>query len=375
MVTAGIYMIARSSALYNLAPETLHFVAIIGLATAIFAATIAMRQYDIKKVLAYSTVSQLGFMFLALGVGAYTTAVFHVMTHAFFKALLFLGSGSVIHAMGGEQDIRKMGGLGKHMKITQATFLIGCLAIAGVPGLSGFFSKDEILAFSFAESPVLFSLAVLAAMMTSFYMFRLYFLTFRGKFRGTHEQEHHLHESPAAITIPLIVLAILSVVAGYIGLPAVISEHHALANFLAPVVRNMDEITHKLHELGHSTEWMLMGISSGLAIVMIFVAYAATRKPNFVPNTGLAKVLENKWYIDELYDAVFVRPIAAFSRISDKFIERAGIDGLVNGVGKTVRWSSDRMRLLQTGQVGFYIFVMVLGMVALFALSFFWIKL
>jgi NADH-quinone oxidoreductase subunit L len=375
MVTAGIYMIARSSALYNLAPETLHFVAIIGLATAIFAATIAMRQYDIKKVLAYSTVSQLGFMFLALGVGAYTTAVFHVMTHAFFKALLFLGSGSVIHAMGGEQDIRKMGGLGKHMKITQATFLIGCLAIAGVPGLSGFFSKDEILAFSFAESPVLFSLAVLAAMMTSFYMFRLYFLTFRGKFRGTHEQEHHLHESPAAITIPLIVLAILSVVAGYIGLPAVISEHHALASYLAPVVRNMDEITHKLHELGHSTEWMLMGISSGLAIVMIFVAYAATKKPNFVPNTGLAKVLENKWYIDELYDAVIIRPIAAFSRISDKFIERAGIDGLVNGVGKTVRWSSDRMRLLQTGQVGFYIFVMVLGMVALFALSFFWIKL
>src|SRR5690606_7428077 len=157
----------------------------------------------------------------------------------------------------------------------------------------------------------------------------------------------------------------LSVVAGYIGLPAVISEHHALANFLAPAVSNMAEITHKLHELGHSTEWMLMGISSGLAIVMIFVAYSATKTPNFVPNTGLAKVLENKWYVDELYDAVIIRPLAAFSRISDRFIEKAGIDGAVNGVGKTVRWGSDRLRLLQTGQVGFYIFVMVLGMVAL----------
>jgi NADH-quinone oxidoreductase subunit L len=369
MVTAGIYMIARSSALYNLAPETLHFVAIIGLATAIFAATIAIRQYDIKKVLAYSTVSQLGFMFLALGVGAYTTAVFHVMTHAFFKALLFLGSGSVIHAMGGEQDIRKMGGLGKHMKITQATFLIGCLAIAGIPGFAGFFSKDEILAAAYGHSPVLYYLGLAGALMTAFYMFRLYFLTFRGSFRGTHEQEHHLHESPAAITIPLIVLAILSIVGGYVGLPAVISEHHTLATFLAPVVSNFG-----LHHLSHETEWMLMGLSVGLVVVMIFVAYNATRRPNFVPNTGLAKVLENKWYIDELYDAVIVRPLAAFSRIADRFIEKAGIDGVVNGVGKTVRWGSDRMRLMQTGQVGFYIFVMVLGMLALFAMSFFWIK-
>ena len=369
MVTAGIYMIARSSALYNLAPETLHFVAIIGLATALFAATIAIRQYDIKKVLAYSTVSQLGFMFLALGVGAYTTAVFHVMTHAFFKALLFLGSGSVIHAMGGEQDIRRMGGLGKHMKITQATFLIGCLAIAGIPGFAGFFSKDEILAAAYGHSPVLYYLGLGGALMTAFYMFRLYFLTFRGSFRGTHEQEHHLHESPAAITIPLIVLAILSIVGGYVGLPAVISEHHTLATFLQPVVGNFG-----VHHLSHETEWMLMGLSVGLVVVMIFVAYNATKKPNFVPNAGLAKVLENKWYIDELYDAVFVRPIAAFSRISDRFIERAGIDGLVNGVGKTVRWGSDRMRLMQTGQVGFYIFVMVLGMLALFAMSFFWIK-
>ncbi|MBL7717904.1 MAG: NADH-quinone oxidoreductase subunit L [Flavipsychrobacter sp.] len=365
MVTAGIYMIARSNALYNLAPAILDFIAIIGLATALLAATIAIKQYDIKKVLAYSTVSQLGFMFLAIGVGAYTTAVFHVMTHAFFKALLFLGSGSVIHAMGGEQDIRKMGGLGKHMAITQGTFLIGCLAIAGIPGFAGFFSKDEILAAVYGHSPVLFALALAGALMTAFYMFRLYFLTFRGKFRGTHEQEHHLHESPAAITIPLVVLALLSIAGGYVGLPAVISEHHTLATYLSPVVSNIGA-----HHLSHETEWMLMGISVSLVLVMIAVAYNVTKKASFAPNTGIAKVLENKWYIDELYDAVIVRPMAALSRFSDKFVERAGIDGLVNGVGKTVRWGGDRLRLMQSGQVGFYIFVMVLGMVALFAFSF-----
>lgn len=369
MVTAGIYMIARSHALYSLTPEILHVVAVIGLATAIVAATIAIRQYDIKKVLAYSTVSQLGFMFLALGVGAYTTAVFHVMTHAFFKALLFLGSGSVIHAMGGEQDIRKMGGLGKHMRVTQITFLIGCLAISGIPGLSGFFSKDAILADAYAHSPVLWILGVVAAMMTAFYMFRLYFLTFNGSFRGTDEQHHHLHESPAAMTIPLVVLAILSIVGGYVGLPAVMSEHNTLNTYLAPAVTNFGA-----HELPHATEWMLMGVSVAVSVLMIIIAYAVNRKPNFVPNTGLAKVLENKWYVDELYDAIIVRPIEALSRLLDKLAERRGIDGIVNGVGKTVRWGGDRLRMLQSGQVGFYIFIMVLGMVVLFSLSFFWIK-
>lgn len=368
MVTAGIYMIARSSALYNLAPLAQNLVGIIGLATAILAASIAIKQYDIKKVLAYSTVSQLGFMFLALGMGAYTTAVFHVMTHAFFKALLFLGSGSVIHAMGGEQDIRKMGGLNKHMRITGITFLIGCLAIAGIPGFSGFFSKDEILAATYAHSPVMYYLALGAALMTAFYMFRLYFLTFTGSFRGTDEQHHHLHESPAAMTIPLIVLAFFAIVGGYVGLPPVISEHHSLNSFLGSVVSNFGE-----HELSHATEWMLMGLSSGLVIIMIIIAYAVNKKPNFAPNTGLAKTLENKWYVDELYDAVIVNPLQKLSGLLDRFAERMGIDGLVNGVGKTVRWGSDRVRLLQSGQVGFYIFVMVIGMTLLFAISFFWI--
>jgi len=369
MVTAGIYMIARSGALYSLTPMILHVVAVIGLATAILAATIAIKQYDIKKVLAYSTVSQLGFMFLALGVGSYTTAVFHVMTHAFFKALLFLGSGSVIHAMGGEQDIRKMGGLGKHMRITQITFLIGCLAISGIPGFSGFFSKDAILADAFTNSTLLYVLGVLAAMMTAFYMFRLYFLTFNGNFRGTEEQHHHLHESPSAMTVPLIILAILSIVGGYVGLPEVMSEHNAIASYLSPAVADFGD-----HHLAPATEWTLMAISVGVSVLMIIVAYSMHRKPQFAENKGLAKVLENKWYVDELYDALIVRPMETLSRLLDKYAERRGIDGIVNGVGKTVRWGGDRLRLLQSGQVGFYIFIMVLGMVVLFTISFFWTK-
>ena len=370
MVTAGIYMIARSGALYALAPMTLHIVAVIGLATALLAATIAIRQYDIKKVLAYSTVSQLGFMFLALGSGAYTIAVFHVMTHAFFKALMFLGSGSVIHAMGGEQDIRKMGGLGKHMKITSATFLIGCLAIAGVPMFSGFFSKDAILTAAFSNSPILYGLGVLAAMMTAFYMFRLYALTFRGSFRGTHEQEHHLHESPVAMTLPLIILAILSIVGGYVGLPEVFTHKEMAFNeYLAPVVKNLAH-----GEIAANTEIMLMAISTIASLAMAVFAWVKFGKPTFSESTGLNKALENKWYIDELYDAAIVKPIEALSNLLDRFAERMGIDGAVNGVGKTVKWGGDRLRMLQTGQVGFYIFVMVLGMVALFTLSFFWIR-
>lgn len=366
MVTAGIYMIARSSVLYNLAPAALEFIAVIGLVTALLAASIAIRQYDIKKVLAYSTVSQLGFMFLAIGCGAYTTAVFHVMTHAFFKALLFLGSGSVIHAMGGEQDIRSMGGLGKKMRITQGTFLIGCIAIAGIPPFAGFFSKDEILAAAFAHNPVLYYLALAAALMTAFYMFRLYFLTFSGKFRGTHDQEHHLHESPAAMTFPLIVLAVLAVISGFVGMPAVFSEHHLLNEFLHKAVTNNGH-----HHLEHSTELMLMGLSVGLVLVMIILAWSKTKKPDFRPNTGLAKVLENKWYVDELYDTLIVRPLMAGSRFLDSIIERKGIDGGVNGVGRMIRWGSDRMRLLQNGQVGAYLFTMVIGIVLIFVLGLF----
>ncbi len=237
MVTAGIYMIARSNVLYSLAPISQNVVAIIGLATAILAATIALKQNDIKKVLAYSTVSQLGYMFLALGVGAYSAGVFHVMTHAFFKALLFLAAGSVIHAMSGEQDIRKMGGLKGKLKITYFTFLIGCIAISGIPPFSGFFSKDAILLSAYEHNKILYAIALFGALLTAFYMFRLLFLTFNGSFRGTEEQQHHLHESPAAITIPLIILAILAFAGGFVGIPEIFMKGgDKLTEFLSPVI-------------------------------------------------------------------------------------------------------------------------------------------
>lgn len=376
MVTAGIYMIARSNVLYTLAPCIQGIIAVIGLATALLAASIALKQNDIKKVLAYSTVSQLGYMFIALGCGAYTAAVFHVMTHAFFKALLFLGSGSVIHAMGGEQDIRKMGGLKKWMPVTNITFLIGCLAIAGIPGLSGFFSKDEILAHAFGYNKIVYALALVGALMTAFYMFRLYYITFTGKFRGTHEQEHHLHESPAAITFPLIVLAVLSVIGGYVGMPEVFGVPHFLDQYLAPIFGQSTAYQHThglVHHLEHSMEWALMGLSSGLVIVMIFLARGKFRnyQDTAVASTGFGKVLENKWYVDELYDAIIVKPLMVLSRFLQDGVERSGIDALVNGVGRGVKWGGGRMRLLQSGNVGFYIFAMVIGMIVLFVISLF----
>lgn len=365
MVTAGIYMIARSSVLYNLAPIALDLITWIGLATALLAASIAIKQNDIKKVLAYSTVSQLGFMFVAIGLGAYTTAVFHVITHAFFKALLFLGSGSVIHAMGGEQDIRFMGGLGKKMPITKITFLIGCLAIAGIPGFAGFFSKDEILAHAYAQQPLLFIALLIGALMTAFYMFRLFFLTFTGSFRGTEEQAHHLHESPKAMTLPLIVLALFSIIGGYIGLPKVISEKHWLHDFLSTAVTEKE-----LHELSHATDWLLMGVSVGLVVVMIAIAYKATQKAQFSVAKGLGKVLEHKWYVDELYQAIILTPLNHLGVFLQQIIEKSGIDALVNKIGTSVQWLSTRVRLLQSGIVGSYIFVMVLGIILLLSIGF-----
>ncbi|PUZ29183.1 NADH-quinone oxidoreductase subunit L [Chitinophaga parva] len=369
MVTAGIYMIARSNVIYTLTPSVQQFIAIIGVATALLAASIAIAQNDIKKVLAYSTVSQLGYMFIALGVGAYGTAVFHVMTHAFFKALLFLGSGSVIHAMGGEQDIRKMGGLKKYLPTTNWTFLVGCLAIAGIPGLSGFFSKDEILASAFATNKIIYVLALLGALMTAFYMFRLYFITFTGSFRGTHEQEHHLHESPAAMTIPLVILALLSIFGGYVGLPEIFGKN-MLHEYLAPIFAPSAPFA-AVHELEHSTEIILMVISSVLVIVMIAFAWGRYRnyQDNGAESTGLTKVLENKWYVDELYDAVIVRPLMALSQFFSEVMEKMGIDRLVNGIGKTVQWGGQQLRVIQNGQVGFYIFAMVLGMIVLLVIG------
>jgi NADH-quinone oxidoreductase subunit L len=373
MVTAGIYMIARSNILFTMAPTTQTLIAIIGLSTAIFAATIAFKQNDIKKVLAYSTVSQLGYMFLGLGVGAYTGAVFHVMTHAFFKALLFLGAGSVIHAMHHEQDIRKMGNLKKYMPITHITFLLACLAIAGIPPFSGFFSKDEILAAAFANNPIYYYIGVAGALMTAFYMFRLYSLTFLGKFRGTHDQEHHLHESPAAMTIPLIVLAVLSVAGGFIGIPEVFAENkHWLEHFLAPIFAESTKLS-TVHHLSHSQEYIMMGTVTVLIIGVILFAINAFKKftgENELAETGLGKLLENKWYIDELYNKVVVGPINSLAGFSKNFIEKVGIDGAVNGVGKLVSYSSRQLRLVQSGQVASYLLIMILSIVVFFIIWF-----
>jgi NADH-quinone oxidoreductase subunit L len=368
MVTAGIYMIARSHVLYDLTPVTQTVVAVIGLATALLAASIALKQNDIKKVLAYSTVSQLGYMFLGLGVGAYTGAVFHVMTHAFFKALLFLGAGSVIHAMGGEQDMRKMGGLGKFLPVTRATFLIGCIAIAGIPPFSGFFSKDEILSAAYGKSPVYYVIGVFTALLTAFYMFRLYATTFMGGFRGTHEQEHHLHESPASMTIPLIVLAILAVFAGFLGIPEVMAPNaHLLGHYLAPVLGEGASGP----EVSHGTEWGLMGVSVLVALIGTFVAVGRfSKRPELGEPTGFGKVLANKWYVDEFYNAIIVRPLDLLAQFL-VFFDKNVIDAIVNGVGRLVQYGSRQLRLIQSGQVGGYVLLMVVGIIVLFLVELF----
>ena len=371
MVTAGIYMIARSNLLYSLSEVTQNIVAYIGLATALLAATIALKQNDIKKVLAYSTVSQLGYMFLALGVGAYTAAVFHVMTHAFFKALLFLGSGSVIHAMGGEQDIRNMGGLSKKLKITFFTFLIGCLAITGIPPFSGFFSKDAILLAAFEHDErgkilILYSISLFTALLTTYYMFRLLFITFTGKFRGTQEQEHHLHESPALMTVPLIVLAVLAAIGGFVGIPEVfVKGGDKLTPFLSSVIATNHE------PVSRSTEFFLMGLSGVLVVATIIFTWF--RFKNYQPKEqkGFGKVLENKWYVDELYDKIIANPLNKLAGFLNNFFERFVIDGIVNGVGRAVNYGSRHLRLLQSGQVGSYVLLMVLSILLLLLYQFF----
>ena len=366
MVTAGIYMITRSNILFSHSEITQTVIAVIGISTALLAATIAIKQNDIKKVLAYSTVSQLGYMFLGLGVGAYSGAVFHVITHAFFKALLFLGAGSVIHAMHHEQDIRKMGGLKSKLPITHITFLIGCIAIAGVPPFSGFFSKDEILAAAFAKSPVYWVLGVIGAAMTAFYMFRLYATTFLGKFRGTPNQEAHLHESPMAMTLPLILLAVASAIAGAIGVPEIMGGHHWLSHQLSSIVGEPTEIG-----LSHATEWVLMAVSVSIAVIALLMAVNIYRKKtDEVPTSYIGKFFYNKWHIDELYNTAIVNPLNRFAGFLKNSIEKQVIDGAVNGTGKLVQYSARQLRLIQNGQVGYYILFMVLGIVLLFLLWF-----
>ncbi|MBK6991318.1 MAG: NADH-quinone oxidoreductase subunit L [Chitinophagaceae bacterium] len=273
---------------------------------------------------------------------------------------------SVIHAMGGEQDIRNMGGLSKKLKITFITFLIGCIAIAGIPPFSGFFSKDAILLSAFIKNPVLYGVALFAALLTAFYMFRLLFITFSGKFRGTHDQEHHLHESPPAMTIPLIVLAILAIIGGFVGIPEVFMHGgDKLGEFLSPV------ITEQEHHVSHATEYMLMGLSTGLVIAMIIFAWFKFRNYQRSEATGFGKVLENKWYVDEIYDAAIVKPIKKAGTFFSQVFDNKVIDGMVNGVGRLMQYSSRQLRLVQSGQVGNYVLLMVISMVLIFVIQFF----
>ncbi|WP_339921513.1 NADH-quinone oxidoreductase subunit L [uncultured Flavobacterium sp.] len=361
MVTAGIFMITRLNFVFDLAPDVQNIIAIVGAVTSLVAATIALVQTDIKKVLAYSTVSQLGLMFLALGLGAYEVAVFHVITHAFFKACLFLGSGSVIHALHGEQDMRKMGGLKKVMTITFVTFLISSLAISGIPPFSGFFSKDEILMVAFEHNKILWFIASLASLMTAFYMFRLLYLTFFKEFRGTAEQKSHLHESPTLITFPLIVLAILATLGGLISLPT----NSWLNEYLAPL---FTKVAHEEHHFG-TTEYMLMLVAVIGGLVGIGIAYAKYIKQNQVPAedaaiTGFTKVLYDKYYVDEIYDFLFVKSINGLSRFFRDNVETT-LTSLVFGLGKVTNEIGFQGKKLQSGSIGFYLFAFVLGMCAI----------
>lgn len=372
MVTAGIYMVARCSVLFNLAPTTMIIVALIGAVTALFAATMGLYQDDIKRVLAYSTVSQLGYMFLACGVGAYVAGAFHVMTHAFFKACLFLGSGSVIHGMSGEQDMRQMGGLKSKMPHTHWTFLISTLAISGIPVLSGFFSKDEILLSAFlGHTPghlVYWFLATVAAGVTAFYMFRLYYMTFTGELRAEdHHVREHVHESPPAMTVPLMILATLAAVGGFLGLP-MIEGGHALNNFLHPVFA-----THGAPEHPHASiglELALMGVSvlvavSGIVLARFFYYVKPEAADEMLEKEGLAKiytVMKNKYYVDEIYDAVIVRPIIKFSdTVLWRIFDVRGIDGFVNATAEFFMQFGSAFRLTQTGLARNYALAMVVG--------------
>jgi len=366
MVTAGIYMVARSGILYALSPMSMYLVALVGVVTAVFAATIALTQNDIKKVLAYSTVSQLGYMFLGLGVGAFSASVFHVMTHAFFKALLFLGAGSVIHGLVGEQDIRNMGGLRKKLPITFITFLLGTIAIAGIPPFSGFFSKDEILAHAFASNKLFWALGVIGSMMTAFYMFRLLFLTFFGAYRGD-EHKVHAHESPKVMTIPLIILAILSTIGGFVGVPESLGGSSQISKFLDPVFHDAQAKMMLVGNSGGISEIALMGITVTVVLASILLAWYFYISRKRVPSHEgtklplLTNLSYHKYYVDEIYGTLITKPLDKISELLKDLVDNKLIDGIVNASGKVTEWVSGLTRFVQTGNVDFYLLAMVIG--------------
>ncbi len=379
MVTAGVYMVARSNVLFRLAPDAMMVVAIVGGATALFAATIALRQWDIKKVLAYSTISQLGFMFIGVGVGAFSAGIFHLVTHSFFKACLFLGSGSVIHAMSGEQDMRSMGGLKKKIPQTYRTFAIATYAIAGLPLASGFFSKDEILASAWSTpyfptvGKIVWALGTIAAFFTAFYMYRLLYLTFDGDFRGTHEQEHHLHESPSSMVVPLWILAILAIFGGLLGLPEIFHVPNVIGSWLANVVPEIPG-AHHIIEIPAGSEWTVMFVSTLIAAAGWWVARSLYKAKQLASDRALeeraprlAHAIENKWYVDEFYGATVVRPLERISMFFWRIID-AIIDGIAAMLGYIVAGVGDLLRFVQTGNVRNYALMLFAGV-----LVFIWI--
>jgi NADH-quinone oxidoreductase subunit L len=365
MVTAGVYMVARMNLLFTLSGTAAHIVGVVGALTAIFAATMALTQNDIKRVLAYSTISQIGYMFIGCGVGAYAAGMFHLFTHAFFKSLLFLAAGSVMHALSGELDMRKMGGLRKYLPLTYPTFLVGAIAIAGVPFLSGFFSKDAILTQAFAQGQYfIWALGLMGAVLTAFYMFRLIFLTFFGQERIEPKAKEHLHESPRVMTLPLVVLAFFSIVAGYVGLPVVFGEKANLfSRFLEPVILPGQEGAH----LNISAEWLLTLVSVAVALGGIYVAYVFYLRSPVTPHRMVARfpalyrLLHNKYYVDEIYNTVLVRPLVGGSQfVYDNFDLRV-IDGTIDGTAAAAGFSGKVLSLLQSGLVKDYALALLLG--------------
>jgi len=370
MVTAGVYMVARCHLLYELAPFTMGLVAVIGAVTAIYTASIGMVQNDIKRVLAYSTISQLGYMFLGCGVGAFAAGIFHLMTHAFFKALLFLGAGSVMHALSGELNMQKMGALKQKLPATFWTVFMAVLAISGIPLFSGFFSKDEILWKAFSQGNIfLWLIGVATAGMTAFYMFRLLFLTFFGKSRVEESVEHHIHESPKVMTIPLMILAVLSVIGGYVGIPKSLGGGNGFEHFLSPVFGEKGEMA--IHS--PLTEYLVMAVSVAVVLLGIFFAYRFYIKTPELPKrlaerfSFLYKVVLNKYYVDELYFKVIVNPLLKFATFLWQLFDIKVIDGMANGLADIVNWFAGMGRKIQTGYVRNYALGMVLGALVILA--------
>jgi NADH-quinone oxidoreductase subunit L len=377
MVTAGIYMVARSNLLFVLSPVTMMVISGIGIATALMAGSIAMFQNDIKKILAYSTVSQLGFMFVALGSGAFTGAMFHLTTHAFFKALLFLAAGSVIHALHGEQDIRKMGGLKDKIPVTFWLFVIGSLAIAGIPPLSGFFSKDMILMGAYHSGPLLWTLSVIAALMTTIYMFRLLFVVFWGKAAVAEDPKHPIHESPKTMTVPMSALAVLSVVGGFLGVPHLLGGSDMIGTFLAPLFATSESfIKQSGPEVSSQTELWLMVIPLLLILGLIYLTYARFVKNRSIEQVEpersfVANLIYRKFYVDEFYEITVQKPVSYLSGFFHDVIEIKIIDRFVNQTGVFVVWIGRNIRYIQTGNVGAYLFYMVICIILILFLNLF----